>query len=129
MRMLVIDDAARARAAEIVKHAEAHPFKPPYDSPPGEDTRNEMMLNTYRAVFSRTILEGVEFRHLSVSVPGGLYPNPEATFMIAELFGFTGYEIGRDMPLDWACQPKKFPVLCVEIAQPVRSTMPRERMS
>lgn len=129
MRMLVIDDEVRARAAEIVKHAETNPYKPPYDRAPGDDPRNSMEINTFRAVFSRTVLDGVEFRHLSVSVPGGLYPNPEATFMIAELFGFTGYEIGRDMPLDWACMPKKFPVMCVEIAQPVRSTMPRERMS
>lgn len=130
MRMLVINDEVRARAAEIVAYAEAHPYKPPHDRAPGDDPNLSMEINTYRAVFSRTILDGVEFRHLSISVPGGKYPGPEAAFMIADLFGFTGWDIeANEIPSDWACMPKQQPVMCVEIAQPVRSTVPREKMS
>jgi hypothetical protein len=130
MRLLVIDNDARAKAAAIIAHAETHPFKPPYATPPGDDPQLRMQIGTYTVVFSRTIMGEVEFRHLSVSVPGGLYPGPEAVFLIAsDLFGFTGWDFERDIPQDWAVQPKREPVLCVEIAQPVRSTVPRERLS
>lgn len=44
------------------------------------------------------------FRHLSISVPGGLYPAPEAVLEIAKLFGFDGEEpIGdRVFPSEWS---------------------------
>jgi hypothetical protein len=131
MRALIIDDDVRARAAEVVAHAEANPFRPPYATAPGDDPKLTLQIGTYRCVFSRTIMGDVEFRHLSVSVPGGLYPGPEAVFLIAaDLFGFTGWDWDLSkVPDDWACRPKQEPVMCVEIAQPVRATVPREQMS
>lgn len=131
MRMLVIDDDVRARAAAMVAHAEKNPFRPPYATPPGDDPQFSMQIGTYRIVFSRTVMGDVEFRHLSVSVPGGLFPGPEAVFMIAsDLFGFTGWDMSADRyPDDWAVQPKRIPVLCVEVAQAVRAMVPRETMS
>jgi len=131
MRMLVIDDEVRARAAAVIAHAEKNPFVPPYATPPGDDPELTMEIGTYRVVFSRTVMGEVEFRHLSVSVPGGLYPGPEAVFFIAtDLFGFTGWDVESDrIPPDWAVQPKKEPVLCVELAQPVRLTVPRGQLS
>lgn len=130
MRMLIIDDAVRDKAAAVIAHAEANPHRPPYRTAPGDDPRLTLEINTYRVVFSRTVMGDVEFRHLSVSVPGGLYPGPEAVFMIADLFGFTGWDIeANQIPADWAVQPKQEPVLCVEVAQAVRATVPRETMS
>lgn len=131
MRALLIDDDVRKRAAEVVAYADAHPYQPPYGNAPGDDPKHVLQIDTYKAVFSKTIMGGVEFRHLSVSVPGGLYPGPEAVFLIAaDLFGFTGW--GPDspgVPDDWAFQPKREPVLCVEVAQAVRATIPRGAMS
>lgn len=131
MRALMIDDDVRARAAEVVAHAEANPYRPPYATAPGDDPKLTLQIDTYRCVFSRTVMGDVEFRHLSVSVPGGLYPWPGAVFLIAaDLFGFTGWDKdGRHVPDDWAFQPKQEPVRCVEIAQAVRATVPRESMS
>lgn len=93
MRMLVIDDAARAAAARVLAHAKAHHYRPgPGQTPPGDDNRFVAMLGTYRAVFSFTHSDGGVWRHLSVSVPGTMFPNPAAVFTIADLFGFGGYD-------------------------------------
>lgn len=58
-------------------------------SPPGDDPRYCILLNTYRCVFSFTESRGSIYRHLSVSVPvKGKLPNPVAFNEVAKLFGF-----------------------------------------
>lgn len=93
MRALVIDDAAKAEAARVISYAMEHPYHPRQGAPvPGDDPGHVAELNTFRAVFSFTVMQGQTFRQLSISVPGGLWPNPWAVCMIAELFGFTGWD-------------------------------------
>lgn len=93
LRPLVIDDNAKAKVARVLAHAEQHHYRIDAGGPPpGDDERFVAQLDTYRAVFSFTHAEGGVYRHMSVSVPGGKFPNPVAVFMIAQLFGFTGYD-------------------------------------
>ena len=121
MRPLIIDDAARARAAEIVAHAEAHPYRPGMPSP-GDDPRFVAHLNTYRAVFTFTHANDLIYRHLSVSIPAKPgsdkpYPGPEAVFVIADLFGFTGFDEDKlEPPADWNFRPHP-EERCVVVAQ------------
>lgn len=91
MRPLVVDAAAKATAARVLAYAEAHPYRP--GGPvPGDDPNFVARFGTYRAVFTFTHSNGFVYRHLSVSVPSAKYPNPAAAFMIASLFGFTGWD-------------------------------------
>lgn len=93
VRPLVIDDEAKAIAARVIAHAEAHPYHPrPGSTPPGDDPNFVAKLGTYRAVFTITHSDRMVFRHLSISVPGKGFPNPLAVMLIGELFGFTGIE-------------------------------------
>jgi hypothetical protein len=108
MRPLIIDDAAKAKVARVLEHAEANPYH--FRGPvPGDDPRFVAELNTYRAVFTLSHdPEGKVWRHLSISVPSKNYPNPVAVLTIAELFGFTGWD-GRtidQLPLDWILDVK-----------------------
>lgn len=91
MRPLVIDDAARAAIARIVAYAKGHPYRKG-DMPPGLNSNHVVVLSTYRVVFSFTEAGGERFRHLSISVPSNLYPNPASAFMLASEFGFTGWD-------------------------------------
>jgi hypothetical protein len=127
MRPLLIDDAARAEVARVVAYAMDHPYFPnrPIDIAsgasliPGDDPGHVANLSTYRCVFTFTHLNDRVHRHLTISVPRpGMYPNMIAAFMIAELFGFTGYneqEPGRPGP-DWYCDVKR-DENCVMIVQ------------
>src|SRR5215467_10806197 len=107
LRALMIDDAARAEANRVIAYAMDHPFVPGVSPTPGDDPRFVADFGTYRAVFTFTRHEGKTYRQLSISIPApGMYPNVVAAFMIAELFGFTGYDHrfaanpGRDWMID-----------------------------
>jgi hypothetical protein len=78
----------------------------------------------YINLFSFTHVDGVVYRHLSVSVPGGLYPNPIAALMLADLFGFTGWDGSGVFPESWTCRRVEEPVPCIAILEPVRMTVP-----
>lgn len=117
IRPLFIDDAARAKVAAVLSHAEKHPYRP--GGPiPGDDPRFVVNLNSYRVVFSFTQLDHCTFRHLSVSVPGKKYPNPVAVFVIADLFGFTGYDekFPASKSPSWMIDVNKD---CVILAEPI----------
>ena len=92
LRPLIIDNDARAKALRVLAHASAHLYSANCGWVPGDDERFVAHLNTYRVVFTFTLEKGKVWRHLSVSVPGGLYPHPSAVLVIAELFGFTGWD-------------------------------------
>ena len=119
MRPLLIDDEARSKVNAVIAYAMEHPYTP-YVSPiPGDDPGFVAYLNTYRCVFTFTRAQGMVYRHLTISVPAkDKYPNPIAAFMIAELFGFTGYnEKEPDIPgPNWMCDIKREDN-CVIIAQ------------
>jgi hypothetical protein len=123
LRPLIIDDEARAKVAKVIEHASKHHYRPGAGMPPpGDDPRFTVKLNTYRVVFSFTVNpgDGLLWRHLSISVPGPRFPNPAAAFMIAELFGFTGWDqrtIDR-FPQEWIGQVNE-QEHAVVVAQPV----------
>lgn len=106
LRALVIDDEALDRAAKIVAYAEAHPWhtRAPGSFPPGAIPEHVGMFGSFRAVFSMTHEDGLIFRHVSISVPGEKLPNPIACFVIAGLFGLTGWseDMGMTPPPAWA---------------------------
>ncbi len=94
MRPLIIDDAAKATAARVLAYADAHHYRPGRrgQTTPGDDPNFVAKFGTYRAVFTFTHADGLVYRHLSISVPSAKFPNPAAAFMIASLFGFTGWD-------------------------------------
>jgi hypothetical protein len=124
VRPLVIDDNAKAAVAEVVAYAmqPENYYEPGVSNqPPGDDPRHVVLLNTYRCVFSITKApDGKLWRHLSVSVPRkGKYPNWFAVLVIADLFGFTGYDgVSARVPKDWVIGPNKDDE-CVVVAQPL----------
>lgn len=111
MRALVIDDQARAKARRIREFAEQPENWYLVDGSdrelkaPGNDPRYAACLSTYRCVFSITKTPDGLYRHLSISVPSSGLPNPYAAFMIAELFGFEGWDAKTVKPgPDWLIQ-------------------------
>jgi hypothetical protein len=109
MRVLIIDDEAKAEAQRVLDYAldPAHWYRPGIDSKiPGNNPDYVARIRDgFRCVFTITRHgDGFTMRHLSISVPGeDRYPNVAAAFMIAELFGFTGWDgktIDR-MPDGW----------------------------
>jgi hypothetical protein len=96
VRPLIIDDAAKAKAARVLDYAAAHHYRPgrPGQTTPGDDPNFVAHFGTYRAVFTYTQepRSARVYRHLSISVPGKKYPHQAAAFMIATLFGFTGWD-------------------------------------
>lgn len=107
MRALVIDDTAKAEVARVIAYAMDHPYIPHQSPVPGDNPNFVAKLDTYRAVFTFTRIEGKIYRHLTISIPRPqMFPNPIAAFHIAELFGFTGYK-GADRPgTDWMIDVK-----------------------
>lgn len=104
MRPLIFGDAHQQRVREIMAYSERHHFRVGMP-PPGDNPEHVLDFDFgYRAVFSYSMNKSppVLVRHLSVSVPGNL-PNPVAVFMIAEMFGFTGWNImmGDEPSPDW----------------------------
>jgi hypothetical protein len=127
MRALLIDDAARAEVARVVAYAMDHPYFPNRSVDiakggsliPGDDPGHVANLNTYRCVFTFTHIGGRVLRHLTISIPRAQhFPHPIAAFMIAELFGFIGYDEKKpDRPgPDWYVDVKS-DENCVMIAQ------------
>lgn len=123
MRALIIDEEARRKVAKVVEYARrpehwydpAASVNPPI---PGDDGNMQVHLDTFRCVFSFTLIRGKLWRHLSVSIPGTKYPKVFATLTIAELFGFTGWDGKSEIP------PHSFAITlnmnehCVVLAQP-----------
>lgn len=122
MRALLIDDAARAKVAEVEEFAFKNWYRPgKSETIPGDDERHLVMLNTYRCVFSYTLSpQDNLWRHLSISVPSEHYPNPFIVYTIAELFGFTGWN-GQNVapaPPGWRVAINETE-RCIVLAQPV----------
>jgi len=107
----VFDDQARAKARQIREFAEQPENwylidgKDRESKTPGDDPRYVVHLNTYRCVFWITKELAGFHRHLSISVPSSGLPHPYAAFMIAELFGFEGWD-GKTLEPgpDWLIQ-------------------------
>lgn len=128
MRALVIDDNARAEVARVLAHAEKHHYRSG-QPPPGDNEHFVARLGTYRVVFSFTHADDMVWRHLSVSISGARWPHPIAVFMIADLFGFTGYDpnvAGDKPPQGWAISTSDAEH-CVVVAQPIAADVARER--
>lgn len=114
LRILVIGDEVKERAAALVAFAsleENHYCPSPDVKPPGDDPRYVLWVNSFRCVFSVTVLGGKTWRHLSISVEGGTaLPHPAMAEEMARLFGFTG-----TLP-DWSVATHTDP-LCVVMAE------------
>lgn len=131
MGLLLLDDTAKARAAEIVAYAEKHHYVPsPGAQAPGEVAGFVGMFGTYRVVFSFSHLDGLLARHMTISVPGDKYPHEVAVFALADLFGFTGWSM--DNPFQpgagWLCMPHATS-RCVVVAQAVGSVIPKNEQN
>lgn len=137
-RILLIDDAARQKIADILDYAEDHHYDPRdksegwLDRIPGNTQQMQCMLQDgYRCVFSYTLARLLDdqtktmlVRHLSVSVDGPDLPSVPSVLMIAELFGFTRDAGGGPIPNDWVVDVKKkddkIDDQCIVLAQEVK---------
>lgn len=102
MRPLLIGPAEKKAVEELVAFAsrEENWYRPGVSQwVPGDRLEYVLSLGTYRCVFTYTEGRGKLYRHLSISVPGTLYPNPVAATTIAVLFGFTGARMRGDTPV------------------------------
>jgi hypothetical protein len=105
VRALQLSDANRAEVKRVVDFAVRQPNWYIVPSPqkaylsnglkgtPGDHPQYTTILDSYRCVFTISAERGRLFRHLSISVPGDYYPNEVAAFSIAQLFGFTGWDL------------------------------------
>jgi hypothetical protein len=102
MRPLLIDDAAKAEVKRVRDHAEAlaNLYRPGITQKvPGDDPSFCAHLHHgFRCVFTITEMQGIRYRHLTISVTGEKYPNPIAAYTIAELFGFEGWDGRSEEP-------------------------------
>jgi hypothetical protein len=123
MRPLIIDKEAERRIAEVVKFARGNVYRPGLsENAPGDDARHVVeIFKGFRAVFSFTEGPDWVYRHLTVSVDSPSYPNPIATFTIADAFGFTGWklEMGEQPASDWMGDVNRKDH-CVTLLQPVK---------
>lgn len=109
MRMLNLDDENRERAAAVTTFAERPEnwYHPQEDSwCPGDRPEFVVFIDTLRCVYTHTVVEGVHYRHLTVSIESRtrqLHPIP--FFTLATFFGFTGAEMQEDVAVaagsDW----------------------------
>lgn len=104
--VLVIDEQVRNRVRRVVDFASAKEnyYRPGKEGAvvPGDIKAHKTILGSFRCVFSITTAQGRFFRHLSVSRTNRSVPAPLPVFMIAELFGFTGWEgWPAKPPQDW----------------------------
>jgi hypothetical protein len=95
IRVLIIDDRARAGAARVVEYASRpeNLYVPgPGAKIPGDDPGHVLRLGDYRMVFSLTkVTTGEVYRHFSMSVPAkSKFPHPVVVDEVLELFGFVG---------------------------------------
>jgi hypothetical protein len=128
-RPLIIDEEARTEAQRVIEHATNNPYVPFGTYPaPGDDPRFVAKFGTYRAVFTFTHVDGLIYRHLSISVPSTDYPHPAAAFMIADLFGFTGYDGNPErVPPEWDVDVNGLEH-CIVIVQPIGTHVPKEAL-
>lgn len=130
LRPLIIGPEEKKRVENLVKFASdrAHWFHiGKSDWTPGDMPEYALDLWTYRCVFTWSVNMGIVLRHLSVSVPAaGKFPRPAAAFMIAELFGFTGWDGKTEkLPEGWAMHVvKDAPIPNLVLAQPVEGVEP-----
>jgi len=133
MSALFIDDVAKKRAHDIALFA-ARPenwYRSGESTwSPGERSEYVATFQSYRCVFTFTVMRGGLYRHLSVSVPRrrpGALPHPFALFAIASLFGFTGGKtedaVAVDPPIvgpgdDWLILPQ-MDVPCLLVVQKI----------
>jgi len=123
MRALVINKEVEAGAKRVIDFARGNVYHPHQsENIPGHDPRFVLQVpNGYRCVFSFTQApDGSLWRHLTVSVDGKGYPHPAAAFMLASVFGFTGYDVarpGKPPPQDWIFSANEGEH-CVVVAQP-----------
>lgn len=126
MRPLIIGDAAKAKVQRVLDFAlqPENWYQPSRGNdqavtPPGDDKRHVVTLDTYRCAFSIIVdAKEMPWRHLSISVPSEKYPNPFAAYTIAELFGLSGWD-GKSVepPNGWALSVNA-EEHCVVLAQP-----------
>lgn len=131
MRPLILGPAELEAIHRVALHAAKpehryNPLVPSRSTPPGMKREHCLTLGlpgkTYRCVFSFTEMpDGSLMRHLSVSVPEmkddpKLFPGPVALWMLADAFGFKGWD-GRssEPPLAWHVGP--IPRECVVIGE------------
>lgn len=124
MRILLIDDAAKAEVQRVLDFAEMPEnwYRPGRTAViPGDDPRFVAHLTDgFRAVFTITkASDGLVLRHLSISIDGTKFPNIAAAFEIATMFGFNGWD-GRTidrLPDGWMAQVNEAEH-CVVLGQP-----------
>lgn len=92
---------------------------------PGDRPEYTVDVDTYRCVFTISCIDGLRFRHLSMSVRGerGALPNRLAAFTIATWFGFTGATMEKDVAVKpgpyWSYSSVEHPMHCVVFAEPL----------
>jgi hypothetical protein len=121
VRPLVINDEVKANISRVVDYAflPENYYEPGVSpQPPGDDARHVVLIPFgFRCVLSITKHDGQRFADLSISVDSMKYPNQFATWMLADLFGFTGWDGVSDAPpRDWMMHASK-EEYCVRVAQ------------
>jgi hypothetical protein len=130
MRVLVIDEEAKEKAAQVVAYARRHVFYPDAGTEvPGDNPCYVCNLMTFRCVFTftRDPGTGMLYRHLSISIPSKNYPSPEAVAAIAGLFEFSGAEQGLRERLKegrWMVHIEKNEPHCIVLAEELREETP-----
>lgn len=108
MRPLLVGRDELLAARRIIAYAAEHPYYPGDSVAPGDQPQHVLLLQVgYRAVYSLTILKGIKYRHLSISVEEDIYPAPEAVVLIAKAFLFKS-------PVSWLKNEQQ---CCVTLAE------------
>lgn len=107
LRALVIDQLARDLIVKVKAFAENHPYVVGSSQVPGDISAQVVQFGDFRVVFSITHMGHVVARHMSVSVPGDAFPSPNAVFLLAHEFGFTGWDSAEpgQPGTDWQVGP------------------------
>lgn len=124
MRILCLDEFAQSGIRRVMRHAlePRHWYRPSKDARiPSDDPQFVTHIRDgYRCVFTITQNAGLTYRHLSISVPAeDKYPNIVAALLLAQEFGFTGWD-GKTidtLPEGWMGNVDKSDH-CIVLAQP-----------
>lgn len=129
MTVLVIGPNEEAEAKRVLAYAEAHHYRPRFetgepvvhgDEVPGSIPGYVAYISRYRCVFTYTHADDMVYRQLTISLAKN-FPSPIAAFMLAELFGFTGWDGKSDtIPEGWLPQIREDEG-CVMLAQPFKA--------
>lgn len=119
-RELIVDDEAREKIARVIAYAKKHPWRPLERKVlPATDPGYCAQLNSFKAVFTYAHLPDQVYRFLAVSLPEGQMPHPVAICIIANLFGFTGWDedAANKIPDNWQlyADPEE---QCIKLGQP-----------